>query len=100
MSFDPKPWALKAADCPWRVNTMFHTHPSFSCSKYCYQLDIWRSLDEEYGSLGCWTQPKKDPLTNRIDEFAMARWDAARDRKLAERDRHVNLILAEIMMMK
>ena len=88
MSFDPKPWAAKAATCPWRVNTMFHAHPSFSCSKYCYQLDVWEALPPhaEFGMFECW---KHHPHGKR--------WDQRRALRLAERDRRVDLILAEIV---
>ncbi len=109
--FDPKPWAMSAATCKWKVNTMFHAHPSFPCSKYCFQLDVWHSMppDAEFGLFHCLTEPKKpaeerDPLTNRLlnpnaesrHEREWRRWDDKRQRRLAERDRRVNLILAEI----
>ncbi len=93
MSFDPKEWAATAATCKWRVNTMMHAHPTFPCSKYCYQFEVWNSLDKEYGRCMHADRPADNELTGRRMDHA---WVIANDRKILERDRRVNLILAEI----
>ena len=87
-SFDPIPLAKRP--CTFVNNTMFHNHPTFPCTKLCFS-DVWETLHEEYGSpVHGWIWEEHNIEKYGEKSFAI-------ERKRAEYQRRINLILKELV---